>query len=120
MKFTRLFTGPDNQSHFEKKAFELFDITIGKLTAQLPVDGLFFGEITDVDEITWHNTPAPQFIIMLEGSMEIEIGDGSKKVFHTGDILLAEDTTGQGHVTRATSAGRRRYMMIQVAKKAIE
>jgi uncharacterized cupin superfamily protein len=37
---------------------------------------------------------------MLSGEMEVEIGDGSKRRFKAGDVLLAEDTTGQGHITR--------------------
>lgn len=44
--------------------------------------------------------------------MEIETGDGTKRIFHEGDILLAEDTTGQGHITRAASEGPRKYLAI--------
>ena len=29
------------------------------------------------------------------------MGDGSRRVFGPGDLLLAEDTTGRGHVSRA-------------------
>jgi len=36
---------------------------------------------------------------MLEG--EVEIGDGSKRRFGPGDILLAEDTSGRGHISRS-------------------
>ena len=32
--------------------------------------------------------------------MEIEIGDGTKRIIGPGDILIAEDMTGQGHYTR--------------------
>lgn len=36
-------------------------------------------------------------MITLSGSVDIGIGDGSRMTFHPGDVLLAEDTTGQGH-----------------------
>jgi hypothetical protein len=36
-------------------------------------------------------------VITLSGSVDIGIGDGSRMTFHPGDVLLAEDTTGQGH-----------------------
>lgn len=32
--------------------------------------------------------------------MDIEIGDGSVRRLGAGDILIAEDLTGQGHATR--------------------
>lgn len=53
--------------------------------------------------------PAPrrQFVITLSGCGEIECGDGSRRRFGPGDILLAEDTTGQGHITREVGGPRR-------------
>ena len=35
------------------------------------------------------------------GRVELETGDGSKRVLGPGDVLLAEDTTGLGHISRA-------------------
>ena len=49
---------------------------------------------------------------MLEGEVEIEIGDGSKRIFGTSDILLAEDTTGQGHISRAVGGKPRKSLFI--------
>ena len=40
-------------------------------------------------------------MIVLEGSVEITVGDGTTKVFSDGQIFLAEDTEGQGHKSRA-------------------
>jgi hypothetical protein len=37
---------------------------------------------------------------MIGGSADIETGRGEKRVFKPGDVLLAEDSTGQGHRTR--------------------
>ncbi len=118
MKYTRIYAGDDKHSHFEDSDFEMFDAIIGKISATIPTNCLYFGEITDTDEISWHNPPVPQFVIMLEGSMEIEIGDGTKKIFNTGDIVFIEDTTGQGHVTRAASSGKRRYLVIPVTNQS--
>jgi hypothetical protein len=117
MKYTSIYTGTDKRSHFEDGDFELFDVLIGKVTAQIPATCLYFGEITDTDEISWHNPPVQQIVIMLEGAMEIEIGDGTKRIFNTGDIVFAEDTTGQGHITRAASLGNRRYIVIPITNQ---
>jgi PPOX class probable F420-dependent enzyme len=35
----------------------------------------------------------------VSGAVDIEIGDGTVKRLGVGDILIAEDTTGQGHGT---------------------
>ena len=111
MKITRLFTGPDQQSHFEEISVELFQNPFGKNSQAFPVQCLLLGEV-EIKEVSWHNPPFPQYIVMLGGSMEIEVGDGTKRVFNAGEILLAEDTAGQGHITRAASEGVRRYMVM--------
>lgn len=108
MKYKRLFTGADGQSHFEDAKLE---------ANSFPTTSVIFGDATDIQEITWHHPPAPQFVIMLQGAMEIEVGDGTKRVFNPGDILLAADTTGQGHITRAASSGKRTYMVVPVVKR---
>lgn len=90
------------------------DAALGKLTPAIAVENIIFGEIENVNEILWHNPPCKQYIIMLHGSMEIEISDGARRIFHPGDVLLAEDTTGKGHITRAASEGVRKYLVIPV------
>jgi len=39
---------------------------------------------------------------MLEGELEVDTGDGEKRHFTAGEIMLFEDTTGQGHRSRTT------------------
>jgi hypothetical protein len=112
MKYIRLFTGTNQQSHFEEKNVELLSAEVGKLSASIPVENLIFGELDDNDVLDWHNAPCKQYVIMLEGAMEIEIGDGTKKIFKMGDILLAEDIAGQGHRTTAAVKGKQRYMVV--------
>ncbi len=112
MKLTRLFTGLDKKSHFQDLEMPLKKAEFGKTTDSSAVSSVMFGEIEDLKDTPWHNPPFRQYIIMLQGSMEIEIGDGSKRIFNEGDILLAEDTSGQGHITRAASEGLRKYLMI--------
>jgi Ethanolamine utilization protein EutJ (predicted chaperonin) len=112
MKVVRLFTGDDQQSHFEEIDMDLFDAQYGKLTNFIPVKNIFFGEIDGFEVIDCHNPQAKHYIVMLNGAIEIEVGNGAKRIFKEGDVLLAEDTTGQGHITRAVSQGLRKYLMI--------
>ena len=53
-------------------------------------------------------------MINLSGETEIEIGDGTKRRFGPGDILLAEDTSGQGHISRDVGTQPRRFVFILI------
>ncbi len=44
---------------------------------------------------------ARQLVVVLSGEMEVETSDGEKRRFGRGDMLLADDTSGSGHITRA-------------------
>jgi quercetin dioxygenase-like cupin family protein len=55
----------------------------------------------------WHTAPRKQYVITLSGEVEIGLGDGSVHRFGPGDVMLAEDLTGQGHTTRAVGGGPR-------------
>lgn len=114
IKYTRLYTGDDGKSHFEKCSMHLVDSPIGQTTLPMNLSNATFGSIDDVREIDWHNPPCRQYIIMLKGSMEIEVCDGSIRQFHEGELLLAEDLSGQGHITRATSDGSRCYLTLPI------
>ncbi len=104
MKITRIYTGQDNESHFEDMEIPLIDKgDIGKLSQKIHATGVIFRETPPDYHFEWHNAPRRQYVVMLEGGVEIEIGDGTKRIFHPGDILLAEDTTGHGHISRAVN-----------------
>ncbi len=46
-------------------------------------------------------------MITLSGESEVELDGGRKIRLGPGNILLAEDTTGQGHISRAIGTGDR-------------
>lgn len=113
MKITRLYTGPDNQSHFEDINIPLEDGgDIGRLSETIPATGIIFRTTSGDYDYDWHNAPRRQYIFMLSGGVEIEVGDGTIRRFGTGDILLVEDTTGQGHISRAIDGQPRRSVFV--------
>lgn len=103
VKVTRLYTGNDGESHFEDIEVPFEETGLGgSMSRRLPATGVIFRETGDDYDFDWHNAPQRQYILMLAGGgVEIEIGDGTKRRFQAGDILLAEDTTGHGHISRA-------------------
>lgn len=114
MHVTRLYTGADGESHFEDIEIPLRDLGgIGSLSEQIDATGVVFRTTGPEYDYTWHNAPRRQFVVMLSGGqVEIEIGDGSRRRLGPGDVLLAEDTTGRGHISRAVGAEPRRSLFI--------
>ena len=101
MKATRLYTGPDGESHFEDMDIDLKTFSEGeKRSEMMKSGGILFRETVGTLDQQWHNAPARQFVITLRGRGEIQIGDGTTRQFGPGDIMLAEDLTGRGHITR--------------------
>ena len=98
--FKRLYTGDDGQSHLEELDMESGPATwANRQTAT----GIIFRR-TDPqgpDSVEWHTAPRRQYCITLSGQAEIGLGDGTFHLFGAGDVMLAEDLTGQGHTTRA-------------------
>ena len=107
MRVTRIYTGPDNESHFEDLDVPLKSGRYGSLSEIVPVSGVMFRETPSGASLDFHNAPQRQFVITLFGSCEVECGDGSKRHFGAGDILLADDTAGHGHITRDLEGPRR-------------
>ncbi|MEO8402873.1 MAG: hypothetical protein ABI597_13960 [Gammaproteobacteria bacterium] len=108
MKLTRLYTGLDGESHFEKLADIILEDVghIGKLSSKLEATGMLIHQYDSDLKEEWHNPSLGRiYVIFLEGKQEIETGDGTKRIFGYGDILLIEDLSGRGHRTRAVSNG---------------
>jgi hypothetical protein len=62
--------------------------------------------------LDWHCAPRRQYSISLSGTAEIEVGDGTVVRLGPGDVVLAEDLTGRGHITRVVGAEPRCYALV--------
>jgi quercetin dioxygenase-like cupin family protein len=100
---TRLFTAADGQSHAE-------DMVIAwrpaKLRAELKESESV--KVTGAQFLRWprgfvwagHPASKRQYVIIISGRGEVDVVGGKKVQLAPGKVLLAEDTTGQGHTTR--------------------
>ncbi|HUF19146.1 MAG TPA: hypothetical protein VMP00_00165 [Burkholderiales bacterium] len=113
INIVRIYTGADNRSHFEDIRIPLKDGgRIGFLSELMHATGVVFRETGCDYDYQFHTAPRRQFVVNLEGEVEVEVGDGTKRILRSGDILLAEDTTGQGHVSRAVEGKPRKSLFI--------
>jgi hypothetical protein len=97
---TDMYSGPDGLTH-------LRDLTV-KLPQLEKAHAVQISRIAPNSDpksggyVNWHNAPHRRYVVVLKGRFEVEVENGGKtKSFGPGDVLLAEDITGKGHLTRA-------------------
>jgi hypothetical protein len=113
IKATRIYTGKDNESHFEDIEINFEDkLGPNMLTNPIAAKDMFFIENDGEHQAEWHTAPCRQMICITRGELEIELIDGTKRKFGPDDILIAEDTTGRGHLSRTRS---RKAIVIRLA-----
>lgn len=101
LNITRIYNDSNGDSHFGELDIPLKDAgDIGSLSETIPAKGLIFREVPTTYDYDFHTAPQRQYIILLDGKIEIETSGGTIKQFKGGDILLVEDTKGKGHKTR--------------------
>ncbi|MFQ5603126.1 MAG: hypothetical protein ACE5HS_07645 [bacterium] len=115
MKITCIFSDAAGESHFEDLDIPLQAAgEIGRLSEKRPVTGIIFRE-NDADyDYAWHTAPQRQYIILLDGEIEIEVSDGEIRRFKGGEVLLVEDTSGKGHKTRIVNNQPRRSIFVTI------
>ena len=118
IKVTRIYTGPDNQTHAEEYEVQL-GAPRGATEVAEPIDvtSLQFRRTSPEYFIDWHNAPRRQYVVTLSGESEVELGDGTKIRLYPGHILLAEDITGQGHISRALGSEDRISLFIPLPER---
>ena len=114
---TRIFTGSDGQSHFENvslhmQAFVDTEGAHGWATEMQSNRGIVFRTSPPGYSLSWHTAPRRQYVIQLQGEVEIEVASGQTVTMRPGDVLLADDLTGQGHCTRVVGNITRFYAVI--------
>jgi hypothetical protein len=115
MKISRLYTGSDQKSYFED-----IDLKFGGEQAILTTDPrpatmAVFRCVPPGTVLERHAAPRRQYLITMSGSWEIEASNGVKRVFKAGDVMLADDTTGEGHISRVLGSEPHIFMTVPLA-----
>lgn len=115
MKITRIFSDEKGESHFEDLEIPLVDQgEIGFLSENFEVKKLQFRKVSADYDYDFHHAPQKQFIVLLDGGVEIQTSLGEIRQFQTGEILLVEDTTGKGHKTKNLEKQERTSLFIHL------
>lgn len=115
MKITRLYTGSDQKSYFEDIELKFGGgqkiLTTDSRLATMAV----FRCVPPGTVLDLHPAPRRQYLVTMSGSWEIEASNGVKRVFKAGDVMLADDTTGEGHSSRVLGNEPHVFMTVPLA-----
>ena len=101
-----LFTDGDGRARFRDEAVALDQGTPqARLSALFASGGYQLRESPVGFRSQFHCTPAPQWVFILGGQMEIGLQDGSSRVFGPGQHFFSADTLPDGATFDATLHG---------------
>ena len=108
--YVRIYADGGGESHFEdvEVAFEQADFVPPAppvfLSSFEPATQYGFEVVHPGWHGDWHPVPRRVLAIYLSGQGEMEASDGEVRQLGPGTVLLAEDTTGKGHISRVTGS----------------
>jgi len=119
-KLWRVYSGADGESHVAElelsmKPFVDVEGAHGESGPLHAASGIVFRLAPAGYVLEWHCAPRRQYSISLSGTAEIEVGDGTVVRLEAGDVVLAEDLTGRGHITRVVGSEPRLYALVPLA-----
>ena len=115
MHVTRIYTGDDGQSHFDDIEVDMGEQGLGGfLSDPWAASAVQFREVPNEYHLDFHCAPRRQLVVNLTGSVEIETGAGDTRLLGPGTVLLAEDVTGQGHISRHVTDEPRTCLFIHL------
>ncbi|MBB5686407.1 hypothetical protein [Sphingobium boeckii] len=101
-----LYTGPDGLTRAEQ--LPVTGPETGAQVAQLlrrTAERVTIGGTAAGAGYDFHVAHQPTLLITLFGSMIIELHDGTQYALEHGDLAIAEDCSGKGHISRAGPEG---------------
>jgi hypothetical protein len=119
MKVIRFQATPEGESRFQEVDIPITEPRKDNFGFTMHMSGTFASPSVRVVELPvgldqgWHNAPARQIVVLLQGRMEVGTSDGQKKQWGAGTAVIADDITGKGHVTRVVE-GPALVMFVQL------
>ncbi len=115
---TRLYTGPDNQTHAEEVELKFTPGSPAEVSRMTPVTRAELHRTAGGSVEDWHRAPRRQYVITLSGRGEIEVAGGKKISVGPGTINLVEDTAGKGHITKVVGTEDRVTLQLPLADQS--
>jgi len=115
MRIHNLYKDEYGQSHFRDIEVEwISEGRGGKLSERLPATGIIFRQVQPDYELDWHPAPRRQYIINLDAGVEITASDGKARIIAAGEVILVEDISGDGHMSKAINSQIRHCIFMPI------
>jgi len=115
MRIHNLYADENGQSHFRDIEVEWVEERRGsKLSKRLRATGIIFRESPADYDLDWHTAPRRQYIVNLDAGVQITASDGECRVIGAGEVILVEDVTGKGHLSKAIEDKMRHSIFIPI------
>ncbi|HMN94624.1 MAG TPA: hypothetical protein PKC60_15460 [Hydrogenophaga sp.] len=103
-----LYTDDEGVARFREEAVPLSEGTpAARLSALMSASGVQWRQSPVGFASDFHCTGAPQWLVVLQGCMEIGLQDGSSRRFGPGQMFFSADTLPQGEVFDPARHGHR-------------
>ena len=101
MRIHNLYVDANGESHFRDIEVEFVEERNGsRLSKRLPATGIIFRQSPGDYDLDWHPAPRRQYIVNLDAGVRITASDGESRIIGAGEVLLVEDTSGKGHLSK--------------------
>jgi hypothetical protein len=115
MRIHNLYEDANGISHFRDIEIEwVEEKNFSKLSARLPATGVIFRETSGDYDLDWHPAPRRQYIVNLDAGVQLTASDGEVRIINAGEVVLVEDISGKGHLSKAISRKMRHSIFIPI------
>ena len=115
MRIHNLYEDEQGESHWRDVEIAWAETTAtGRLSARIPVSALIFRETLPTYDLDWHPAPRRQYIINLDGGVQLTASDGESRVIGAGEVILVEDVSGKGHLSKNVESMLRHSIFVPI------
>jgi hypothetical protein len=120
MKYTKIFADEDGETHFTDVEIKLESTIFAppapaiNLSSYSPATRFAYCVFPSGWFGDWHPPPFKQVFFVLSGTIEVTVGEGEKRIFDSGSIVLVEDTEGKGHRSRVVGPADLHAAVVQL------
>jgi quercetin dioxygenase-like cupin family protein len=115
MRIHNIYVDDAGETHWRDVDVEWVEERNGsKLSKRLPATGIIFRETGGEYDLSWHPAPRRQYIINLDGGVQITASDGEVRQIGAGEVILVEDVRGKGHLSKSIGGKMRHSIFVPV------
>jgi hypothetical protein len=115
MHVHNLYCDANGESHWRDLNIEwVNEGPEGKTSSLQFANGIIFRQTQAEHDRPWHPAPRRQYIINLDAGVELTASDGEARKIGAGEVILVEDTSGKGHLSKSINNQMRHSIFVPI------